>query len=249
MKRGCSLCGSLLLADVAAATALFSCAVLPAEASLHHCGGVFTFSSFVWAQPPKLCLTFCPVLRCAPLKRCVVLHATHNVTVDSNVAFNTSGHCYIIEEGGELNNTFVNNLGIWQRSVSVKIPGTPEESDDRPATFWITNMLNNYINNVAAGSEESGSVPDPPPPFPPAIHSPRNYPGNLHQGCTSDASTSHFPLTAHCHAAGHPALAWQLLHARAPTGRDPPRNLLWPLPLLLCAVTGASPGGAGFGLS
>lgn len=94
------------------------------------------------------------MLALRPLQRCVVVHATHNLTIDSNVAFNTSGHCYIIEEGGEQNNTFINNLGIWQRSVVNKIAA--DESDDSPSTFWITNMANNYISNVAAGSDNSG---------------------------------------------------------------------------------------------
>lgn len=50
-------------------------------------------------------------------QRCIVVHATHNVTVDSNVAYNTSGHCFVIEEGGEQDNTFVNNLGFLTRQA------------------------------------------------------------------------------------------------------------------------------------
>lgn len=46
------------------------------------------------------------------LQRCIVVQATHNVTFESNVAYNTSGHCFALEEGGEENNTFVDNVGV-----------------------------------------------------------------------------------------------------------------------------------------
>ena len=39
-------------------------------------------------------------------------HASHNITFDSNVAYNTSGHCFMLEEGGEQNNTWINNIGV-----------------------------------------------------------------------------------------------------------------------------------------
>ena len=45
--------------------------------------------------------------------------------------------------------------------MEILIPGVTDpkltdETDHNPATFWITNAGNNYIGNVAAGSEESG---------------------------------------------------------------------------------------------
>lgn len=110
-------------------------------------------------------------------------HASHNLTFDSNVAFNTSGHCYLLEEGGEENNTWINNIGALTNTgdsllemlffqsnlcefnheidpflmifiVTVKI--SPDETDNRTTTFWITNLRNSFIGNVAAGSSESG---------------------------------------------------------------------------------------------
>ncbi|CAI6007157.1 unnamed protein product [Closterium sp. NIES-64] len=87
-------------------------------------------------------------------QRCVVVHATFNLTVEENVAFNTRGHCFMVEEGGEQGNSFIRNVGIWTRPVKVKI--SSEETDDEPSTFWITNANNNYIGNVAAGSEDTG---------------------------------------------------------------------------------------------
>lgn len=41
-----------------------------------------------------------------------MVHACHNMTIESNVAYDTRGHCFILEEGGEMDNTFVENLGI-----------------------------------------------------------------------------------------------------------------------------------------
>ncbi|CAI5520036.1 unnamed protein product [Closterium sp. Naga37s-1] len=90
-------------------------------------------------------------------QRCVVVHATFNLTVEENVAFNTRGDCFMVEEGGEQGNSFIRNVGIWTRAVEVKI--SSEETDDEPSTFWITNANNNYIGNVAAGSEDTGCVP------------------------------------------------------------------------------------------
>ncbi|GJP36650.1 hypothetical protein CLOM_g21134 [Closterium sp. NIES-68] len=87
-------------------------------------------------------------------QRCVVVHATFNLTVEENVAFNTRGHCFMVEEGGEQGNSFIRNVGIWTRPAVVKI--SPEETDDEPSTFWISNANNNYIGNVAAGSEDTG---------------------------------------------------------------------------------------------
>ncbi|CAI5510161.1 unnamed protein product [Closterium sp. Naga37s-1] len=87
-------------------------------------------------------------------QRCVVVHATFNLTVEENVAFNTRGHCFMVEEGGEQGNSFIRNLGIWTRPVEVKI--SDEETDDMPSTFWITNANNNYLGNVVAGSEDTG---------------------------------------------------------------------------------------------
>ena len=42
------------------------------------------------------------------LQRCVVIHGTHGVTIDDNVAYKTRGHCYVLEDGSE-----VDNLRQW----------------------------------------------------------------------------------------------------------------------------------------
>lgn len=95
-------------------------------------------------------------------QRCVFIHNTDGVTIDDNVAFNTKGHCYSTETGVERFNTFSNNLaaGTW------KLPRSNGQSDspDHPASpgkhqassFWIRNMENTFVNNVAAGSSSIG---------------------------------------------------------------------------------------------
>jgi len=86
-------------------------------------------------------------------QRCIVIHGTHNVTIDSNVAYDTKGHCFILEDGGEWHNKFLYNLGA-KTSSNVLI--RPQETDNRPSTFWITNPSNQWIGNVAAGSAGPG---------------------------------------------------------------------------------------------
>lgn len=83
-------------------------------------------------------------------QRCITVHGTHGVTVENNVAYNTYGHCYFLEDGGEKNNTFHHNLGLVTRA------GPTIPSDRLPATFWVTSPLNVLTDNAAAGSEGMG---------------------------------------------------------------------------------------------
>jgi len=87
-------------------------------------------------------------------QRCIVMHGTHKVTISDNVAFDTFGHCYMTEDGAEWSNVFRNNLGAYTRRPAKLIRST--ESDNFPATFWITQPSTHLIGNVAAGSESSG---------------------------------------------------------------------------------------------
>jgi hypothetical protein len=92
-------------------------------------------------------------------QRCVVVHGTNNLLVQENVAFDTKGHCFMLEDGIETNNMFIRNLGAFTDAVTTIIPnlGTNgKETDDKPATFWVTNPTNTWEGNVAAGSAGSG---------------------------------------------------------------------------------------------
>ena len=89
--------------------------------------------------------------------RCITIHGSHGVLVQSNVAYYAAGHCFFLEDGLEEDNLFQGNLGVDIRK--------PESADALlfsdtfylgPAVYWITNPANRFVNNVAAGSSGTG---------------------------------------------------------------------------------------------
>ncbi|HEX4056681.1 MAG TPA: G8 domain-containing protein, partial [Tepidisphaeraceae bacterium] len=113
--------------------------------------------------------------------RCVTVHGTNDVRVENNVAFNTVGHCYFLEDGVETGNQFIHNLGMMTKCHPDGKPCVPTNlgpigtegktvfdpagqsakdvlipSDNTASTFWITNPDNIFRDNVAAGSEATG---------------------------------------------------------------------------------------------
>jgi hypothetical protein len=113
--------------------------------------------------------------------RCVTVHGTDDVRVENNVAYNTVGHCYFLEDGIETGNQFIHNLGMMTKCHPDGKPCVPTNlgpigsdgkkvfdpagqsakdvlipSDNTASTFWITNPDNIYVDNVAAGSEATG---------------------------------------------------------------------------------------------
>ena len=108
--------------------------------------------------------------------RCVTIHGTDNLLVENNVTYNTVGHCFFMEDGIETGNQVVRNLGIQTKChptlecvpTNLGIPSDPGEfggqssedvllpSDNTASTYWITNPSNDYIDNVAAGSDSTG---------------------------------------------------------------------------------------------
>ena len=88
-------------------------------------------------------------------QRCVVIHGSHNTTVSENAAFRTAGHCFMTEDGGEMDNSFVGNIGALTRAAGRTVR-RGETDVSGPSTFWISNPKNRLIGNVAAGSEANG---------------------------------------------------------------------------------------------
>ena len=86
--------------------------------------------------------------------RCLTIHGTNGVRVIANVAYDTIGHCYFLEDGGERGNVLDRNLGLLTRAAAAAQAILP--SDVLPATFWIANPDNTLTRNAAAGSEGSG---------------------------------------------------------------------------------------------
>lgn len=89
-------------------------------------------------------------------QRCVVIHGSHDVIIEDNVAFDSYGHCYTLEDGAEMDNQFIGNLGARTRGVPAAVATVLGSSDSFGSTFWITNTKNHFIGNVAAGSRNSG---------------------------------------------------------------------------------------------
>jgi hypothetical protein len=88
-------------------------------------------------------------------QRCIVAHGTHNLTVSGNVAFETKGHCFMTEDGGEMDNLFLRNIGANTRAAS-RLVRSFETDGSNPSTFWISNPRNEFVGNVAAGSSGNG---------------------------------------------------------------------------------------------
>jgi hypothetical protein len=86
--------------------------------------------------------------------RCIAIHGTHRLLVQSVVAYDTLGHCYFIEDGIETKNVLESNLGLLTRRPAEADRLIP--SDNLPATYWITNPDNVLRGNVAAGSASFG---------------------------------------------------------------------------------------------
>eukprot|EP01063_Lacrimia_lanifica_P040461 TRINITY_DN9171_c0_g1_i1.p1 TRINITY_DN9171_c0_g1~~TRINITY_DN9171_c0_g1_i1.p1 ORF type:complete len:1511 (+),score=550.46 TRINITY_DN9171_c0_g1_i1:43-4575(+) len=87
-------------------------------------------------------------------QRGIVIHGTNDVLVAENVMHNTRGHGFLLEDGAETGNVVHRNLGAVSHGVTTLI--SPAESDNAPATFWLTNPDNTFTENVAAGSAFSG---------------------------------------------------------------------------------------------
>ncbi|MDA9555786.1 hypothetical protein N9R54_06085 [Pelobium sp.] len=98
--------------------------------------------------------------------RAITVHATDNVFVRTNVAYDNLGHAYFMEDGTETGVTMTGNLGLVTRRPSVTSVAAPyfllpsdivdERNHSGPSTFWITNPNNHINNNHAAGSDGSG---------------------------------------------------------------------------------------------
>lgn len=86
--------------------------------------------------------------------RCLTIHGTNGVVVQTNVAHDTIGHCYFLEDGVETRNVLEDNLGLVTRSAAAGEELLP--SDAMPATFWISHPQNAFRGNVAAGSQGFG---------------------------------------------------------------------------------------------
>ncbi len=101
--------------------------------------------------------------------RAITIHSTGKLLIQNNAAYDTVGHMYFLEDGGEAGNTLEGNLGFMTRCTlqkdqygnqkgcyQLKDGETLLPTDKNPTTFWITNPANTIRANVSAGSDGSG---------------------------------------------------------------------------------------------
>lgn len=81
----------------------------------------------------------------------MTIHAVSYFNIVNNVIYNTMGHSIFVEDAIETKNVIDHNLVIGtNRSWSLL------NTDQTPASFWITHPDNIFINNHAAGSDRYG---------------------------------------------------------------------------------------------
>ncbi len=76
------------------------------------------------------------------------MHGIHYLRVTDNVAYHVMGHTYFMEDGIETKNQVLRNLAIGTYAAFGML-----DTDQMPASFWVTNPDNIYIGNHAAGSD------------------------------------------------------------------------------------------------
>ena len=101
--------------------------------------------------------------------RFVTVHATHEAIVKNNVGYNCIGHGYFLEDGFEINNHIIDNLGVLvkpgiilpsERHHSIctitgdGYPGktwNPSKACAGLSVFWLSNIQNFFDGNAAVG--------------------------------------------------------------------------------------------------
>lgn len=83
--------------------------------------------------------------------RACTIHGVHYLRVTENVAYDTKGHTFFVEDAVETHNLLEHNLALLtRRSYSLL------NTDTTPGSFWITHPNNIFRNNHAAGSDRYG---------------------------------------------------------------------------------------------
>ena len=77
-------------------------------------------------------------------------HGTHGCLIEHNMAFNTYGHCFFMEDGVEWGTVMRGNLAMGTDI------GALLDSDRDPAAFWVTHPNVTVTDNVAAGNVGKG---------------------------------------------------------------------------------------------
>ncbi|TWT43117.1 G8 domain-containing protein [Botrimarina hoheduenensis] len=108
--------------------------------------------------------------------RGVTVHGTHNLLIENNVLHDIHGHGFFVEDAVETGNLFRANIALGIHAVGRSeavgdnapdlndpfIVDTHDHVGQNPtrflssAAFWVTNPDNDFVGNIAAGSEGTG---------------------------------------------------------------------------------------------
>ena len=104
--------------------------------------------------------------------RCLSIHGTSDIIASENVGYDIIGYCYYLEDGVEENNTLSYNLaahvhfiGSPAIGVGQQTPHIPQSldltlpADITASGFYITNLHNNIVGNVAVGGWSGFAIP------------------------------------------------------------------------------------------
>ena len=83
--------------------------------------------------------------------RAIAIHGVHYLRVQNNVAFETRGHTYFVEDGLESKCQITGNLAAVTRELPVGL-----STDATPSSYWLVNGDNYVDSNIAAGSSHYG---------------------------------------------------------------------------------------------
>lgn len=165
----------------------------------------------------------------------MVVHGSHGARVSANVAWRTSGHCFVLEDGIETENEFVANVGVATHALE-RAHTLPGESDDEPATFWLANPENSLVANIAAGSAGYGywyellqRVRGPSAERAPAGYDPSSAPLGRFEDNVAHSHRLH-GLATYPGARAPPPRARRVVLAWRPTERAPRRATWLPRP-------------------
>jgi hypothetical protein len=139
---------------------------------------------------------------------CISVHNTNGVTVSANIAFDVTGFCYYLEDGAKEGNTMPYNLAAHIHVVGSPAIGSSKlinpvnqsplltlPADVTASGFYITNLNNAIIGNVAVGGWAGFSFPILLEPVGPSNANYPDYNPSLQPARMIDGNTAH--STAH----------------------------------------------------
>ena len=82
-------------------------------------------------------------------QRGIIIHGTHNSLVKQNVLYDLMGAYIYIEDGNEMHNKIIQNVGICPAKAQCKQPGTDNEHADNlhQSGIWALSVTNDFIEN------------------------------------------------------------------------------------------------------